>query len=72
MAYNYSKLKGRIVEICVTRGEFARRMGFSERTLSLKLNNNVMFKQDEITRATEILEVPTSEILVYFFQVQVR
>lgn len=45
MNFDCSKLKGRIVEICGTRKEFAKRMGMTERTLSLKLNNKIAFTQ---------------------------
>ncbi len=51
MSYDYSKLNGRIVEICGTSKTFAKLMGVSERTLSLKLNNQVPFKQTDIEKA---------------------
>ena len=51
MAYDYSKLNGRIVEKCGTRANFAEMMGLSERTISLKLNNKISFKQPEIQKA---------------------
>lgn len=72
MAYNYSKLNGRIIEICGTQAVFAEKMGLSERTISLKLNNKVAWKQPEITKACEILGIPESEIQVYFFTIEVQ
>ncbi len=72
MAYNYSKLNGKIIEICGSQGEFARLMEVSERTISLKLNNKVMFKQNEITKACQILKINQDEILDYFFTLQVQ
>ena len=36
MSFNYSKLRGRIIEKFGTQGCFARKLGVSERTLSLK------------------------------------
>ena len=50
MAYDYAKLNGKIVEKCGTQAVFAERMGLSERTISLKLNNKVAFKQPEIQK----------------------
>ena len=48
MAFDYSRLRGRIVEKYKNQIEFARRMQWSERTLSLKLNGKVAWKQPEI------------------------
>ena len=68
MNFDYSKLKGRIVEICGTRKEFAKRMGMTERTLSLKLNNKIAFTQKDIINALDILSIDLSEIDDYFFK----
>ena len=38
MAFDYSKLKGKIVEKFQTQQAFAKAMELSERSLSLKLN----------------------------------
>ncbi len=72
MAYNYSKLQGRIVEICNNQSNFADRMGLSKRTISLKLNNKLKFKQDEILKACEILKIKNEEIVEYFFKIEVH
>lgn len=65
--YKLNKLNGRIVEMCGTRREFAKRMKIGEGTISKKLNNEAPFTQYEISRATEILEISLDEIGVYFF-----
>lgn len=67
MPYNYAKLLGRIVEKVGTQSNFAERMGLSERTVSLKLNGKVGWKQKEIVDACEVLEIKDQEIPVYFF-----
>lgn len=72
MAYDYSKLSGRIVEKCGTQGAFAEKMGVSERTISLKLNNKIAFKQPEIQKALSILGLTESDIQVYFFTLKVQ
>ena len=41
----YSKLIGRIAEKVGTQSEFAARIGLSERSVSLKLNGKVGWKQ---------------------------
>lgn len=65
--YNYSKLQGRIVEKFGNNCNFAIKMGLSERTISLKLNNKVDFRQKEITKACQLLNIPISKIQDYFF-----
>ena len=70
--YNYSKLSGRIVEVCGTRQEFAKRIGLSERSVSLKLNGNREFKQNDIEKACFALHIPREEIPDYFFTQNVQ
>lgn len=70
--YNYAKLNGKIVEVCGTQAKFAEKMNLSNRTMSLKLNNKVAFKQDEIKRAAEILGIGDNEISLYFFTLNVQ
>lgn len=67
MPYNYSKLLGRIVEKVGTQSSFAEKMGLSERSISLKLNGKVGWKQSEISQACEVLEICDSDIPGYFF-----
>lgn len=67
MPYNYAKLLGRIVEKVGTQSNFADRMGLSERTISLKLNGKVGWKQNEIAKACEVLAIHDHEIPSYFF-----
>lgn len=70
--YDYSKLIGRIIEIFGTQGKFAREMGLSERSVSLKLNNKKMFKQSEIQLAICILSLTEDDIPDYFFKKKVQ
>ena len=67
MAFNYSKLLGRIVEKYGTQSSFAKALSISEHSLSLKLNNKRDFKQREIIAACQLLEIATDEIDAYFF-----
>ena len=66
MAFDYSKLRGRIIEKFGTQKKFAQAMGVSDRTLSLKMNNAILFRQDEIAKATELLELSISDANEYF------
>lgn len=72
MSFNYSKLKGRIIEKYGTQRNFAREMNLSEKTLSSKLKNVTSWKNDDISRACDLLEIPIEEIPVYFFEVEVQ
>lgn len=67
MPYNYSKLLGRIVEKVGTQSNFAEKMELSERSISLKLNGKVGWKQCEIAKACQVLEISDNEIPAYFF-----
>lgn len=67
MAFNYNKLNGRIVEIYGHRYKFAEAMGWSERTLSLKMNGNRAWKQTDISKAICLLHLKQADIADYFF-----
>jgi DNA-binding XRE family transcriptional regulator len=72
MAFNYNKLRGKIIEKFGTQGRFAKVLGVSERTLSLKLNNKIFFTQDEISKSSELLSIDSDKIQVYFFEKEVQ
>lgn len=72
MNYNYSKLIGRFTEVYGTQVRFCKELGISQRSLSLKLHNKTPFKQKEITRAAELLDIPGNEIQHYFFTLVVQ
>lgn len=72
MSNDYSKLLGRITEKFGTRAKFANAMKLSERSISLKLNNRVAWKDEEISRAIDLLDVKPKEIPAYFFKYKVQ
>lgn len=72
MAFNYSKLKGRIIEVFGSQSEFAKAMDWSERTLSLKLSGKVPWKQPDILKAISLLNLSELDIQEYFFTVEVQ
>lgn len=67
MAYNYRKLRGKILELFGKQDTFAQALGISPSALSLKLNNRSDWKRVEIERACELLGVPLEEAGLYFF-----
>lgn len=72
MAYDYNKLRGKIVEKFGTQGAFAKALGVSERTLSLKINGKIYFAQDEISKSCELLGIPDDNVQDYFFTLKVQ
>lgn len=70
--YDYSKLKGRIREICGTNSAFAKKLGCSLNTLSAKLNNKSEFTQSDIMKSTDILNIGINEIPDYYFCSEVK
>ena len=72
MAFNYDKLKGRIIEVFGSQYRFAEEMGWSERTLSLKMNSKRSWKQTDICKAISLLKIDENEILAYFFTPKVQ
>lgn len=69
--FDYSKLKGRIVEKYGTQRKFAEANCISDRTMSLKLNNEVRLSQEEILDWCEKLAIEPKDVHLYFFMVKV-
>ena len=67
MAFEYRKLRGRIVEKYSTYGKFAEHIGASTVTVSNKLRGVTQFSQDDIVIWCEALEIPVAESGTYFF-----
>lgn len=72
MEFDYSKLLGRIKECGYTQETLAKKIGITESSMSLKLNNKAHFKQKEIRLICRVLKISDSEIGVYFFTPKVR
>lgn len=72
--YNFShhKLRLKIFEVCGTLQNFADKLGINIATLCKKLNGVTDFTTSEIYDACIILEIPFAEILIYFFEKEVR
>ena len=66
MEYDYSKLRGRIVEMCGTSIVFAEKVGMSKTTVSQKLNNKVAWSQDDICKSCDVLDIPLERAGEFF------
>ena len=65
--YDYSKLLGRMKECGYTQDRLAKMLGISVCSLNFSLNNKRDFKQDEMLRACELLNIPTSNLPDFFY-----
>lgn len=65
--YDYSKLRGRIVEKYGTISDFATALGCSLVAVSNKLNNHSDFSRTDIQKWANILDISASEYSAYFF-----
>ena len=66
--YDFSKLKGRIIEVFGTRKDFGKAMKWSNVTTTSRVNGSSQWKQDEIDKAVELLHIDAAEIGEYFFR----
>lgn len=71
MAFDYSKLRGRIKEKYNTQDLFAEKLGIARTSLSLRLNGKVEFSQEEIIKSCNLLDITPEEIPLYFFTTKV-
>lgn len=69
--FDYSKLRGRIIEQGMTNADVAAACEISKGTFSQKINNHSEFTQDEIVAICDILRIPRTSVHDYFFTAKV-
>ena len=69
--FDYSKLKGRMAEKGVTQKQLATLLNISENALSNKFKGVSAFNSKEIAMICNHLDIPNTEIGIYFFNVKV-
>lgn len=67
MAYNYSKLKGRIIELYGSQENFAKVLGLTSISVSRKLKCRTEFSQSDIEKWAELLNIKREEYLDFFY-----
>lgn len=67
VSFDYSKLRGRIIEKCGNYKTFANAMGLSSTAVSLKLCNKAYFSQTDINKAVDVLDIEPGSVGTYFF-----
>jgi len=72
--YDFSKLRGRIIEKFGSIRAFAKAYGLSYVTMSNKLNGKVGISSDDIVKMSkpELLDIPPAEYHLYFFVIKVH
>ena len=67
MEFDYSKLRGKIVETSGTITQFCQDNGLSVQNVSKKLNNVAHFSIEDAIEISKCLSIPDEEIHNYFF-----
>ena len=69
--FDYSKLKGKIIEKFGSQTAFAKALGVSDATMTSKLTGKTYFSQDEIMKSLEFLDIEPGLTTDYFFTARV-
>ena len=67
--FDNRRLRGRIREMLGSEAELARRLGLPRSAVSARLSNKTPFTRNEIVLSAEILEISSSDIGAYFFNI---
>jgi len=62
----YPKVNGKIAEVYGTRTRYAVALGISINSLCNKLNGKTPWKEREIAKSCELLNIPKEDIGIYF------
>lgn len=72
MAFDYSKLRGKIRERYKTEGAFAKALGMGKVAFSQRVNNQTDFSPKEILKSCDLLGINRKCIAEYFFKEKVQ
>lgn len=67
MAFDYSKLRGRIIEKYGSVTKFSEYLDLTRTSINMKLNDKVNFTRADIMEWAELLDIPKEEYGLYFF-----
>jgi hypothetical protein len=68
MSFDYSKLRGRIIEKYGTLRDFAEALDVSQKTVTFKMKGYSGFSQADIVRWCDLLDIPVTEASLYFLK----
>lgn len=72
MEFDYSALRGRIVEHFGSMAAFASAINISRSSVSQKINNKIDWKQTEIEKARVALKISVPDVPKYFLPKKFR
>lgn len=67
MSYDYTNLKRRMMEKGYNQSSLCAELGMNEGVFSLRINSERAFRQGEIEKICEILDIKPKDISAYFF-----
>lgn len=70
--YDYTKLKIRIKKKYGSMTKFAEAMNCTKGAMSMKLNNQSQWKQEDISQAVILLNIPERQIYSFFYATKVK
>ncbi|MHB1483603.1 MAG: helix-turn-helix domain-containing protein [Saccharofermentanales bacterium] len=70
ITFIYTALKKRLAEKGFTQLRLSQQIGLTETMLGRKLINGLPFKSTHIQKICDVLEISSSEIGLYFFNVE--
>ena len=68
---SYSKLRGKIKEVCGSQDAFAAAMKMNPSTISAKLTGKTDWTRSEVELACKLLGISLEEMHLYFFAPEV-
>ena len=67
MKRKYAEFRKRILSKYLRLGDFAKDMGMTHGTLTLKISGKSEWSRAEIEKSADLLDLTPDEILLYFF-----
>lgn len=67
MEFDYSKLRGRIVEKFGNISQFSKELKITRTSVNMKLNNRMNFTRSDMIEWSRLLDIPKEELGCYFF-----
>lgn len=72
VTFDFSKLRGKIIEQYGSCAAFSDAAGFKPGALSMRLNNQTPWRAYEILTVCKMLNIPAEEVSLYFFAQKFR
>ena len=68
--YDYSKLRGKIIEVFGNQEKFSEAIGLSDRSVNHRMQNNRDWTQSDIEKVCEVLNIDREDVHLYFLVVK--